>query len=68
MLVIGSRGAGGFTRLLMGSVSSQVTHHAKCPVVVIPADNRQEQGGSAARSTHPCRRAQWLCLRTQGFS
>jgi len=36
MLVVGS---GGFNRLAMGSVSTQVTHQAPCPVVVIPADN-----------------------------
>lgn len=36
LIVLGSRGGGGFSRLLQGSVSSHVAEHAKVPVTITP--------------------------------
>ncbi|WP_368266799.1 universal stress protein [Corynebacterium ulcerans] len=40
MIVMGSRGLGGLSGMVMGSVSAAVVSHAKCPVVVVREDNQ----------------------------
>ena len=40
LLVLGSRGHGGFVEALLGSVSQHCVHHANCPVVIIRDSNR----------------------------
>jgi nucleotide-binding universal stress UspA family protein len=45
LLVVGSRGHGGFTEALLGSVSQACVHHARCPVVIV----RAPTGAPAAR-------------------
>ena len=41
LLVVGSRGHGGFVGALLGSVSQHVVAHARCPVVVVPGAERR---------------------------
>ena len=40
MIVLGSRGVGGFARMLLGSTADQVVQQAHCPVLIVPPEDR----------------------------
>ncbi|MFB7734394.1 universal stress protein [Streptomyces sp. NPDC056112] len=48
LLVLGSRGRGGFASLLLGSSSLAAARDAECPVVVVPRPGREVHGETAA--------------------
>ncbi len=50
LLVVGSRGHGTLSGLLLGSVSSKCAHHSRCPVAIVPA-LRPDEGSRSARHT-----------------
>lgn len=53
LLVVGARGLGAWGRLLVGSTSTEVIHHAGVPVVVVPCHKHDSGHEHGHRSAHP---------------
>lgn len=57
LVIVGSRGRGGFKGLLLGSVSQGVLSHASCPVMVVPSRRKDHGQRSGRNQNTPWRRA-----------
>jgi len=47
LVVVGSRGAGGFRSLKLGGTADHVLHHVDCPVAIVPGPGGPIKGGTA---------------------
>jgi len=56
MLILGSRGMGGFKGLLLGSVSAHCAEHANCPVLIVHEQTPRNPEPAAAVEPAPARR------------
>lgn len=45
LVVVGTRGRGGFAGMLLGSTSQAVLHHSTCPVMTVPSRHRDKRRG-----------------------
>jgi nucleotide-binding universal stress UspA family protein len=62
LLVFGSRGKGGFVGRLLGSVSSALPAHAKCPTVTVPLSCAERLGETPRAARRPDRKEEKLPL------